>query len=205
MKFVEYQMKEMEATLRKGLRDLTWSSQRILPFLVVVKTKISDVFSALDGFRTRVHELDSKLKKFACLSLIDLTPNNLENRSSLIVQEMHARSGYVLREYNDIMMKLKKIDEHMHAQSLDLTEPIDHMIKYYDAELCRGLFEISIRSSMSWLYIWNSRKTSPDNDMTMQEGIDTIDFNLQKFSHWKSTTHSNLCLPFLDNLREHKE
>lgn len=205
IKFVEYQVKEIGATLRKGLSYLTWSSQRILPFVVAAKSKISDVFSALDGFRTRIHELDSKLKKFTCSSLIDFEPNILEKRSSIIVQDIHARSGYVLREYDDIMKKLKKIEEHMHSQSLDLTEPMENMITYYDAKLCRGLFEISVRSSISWLYIWNSRKTSADNDTTLQKGIDTIAFNFQKLSHWKSATHSNLYLSFLDDLSEQNE
>lgn len=181
-KIVESQLRVLEAMFCKGLTDLTWSSQRILPFLNTVRSKIGNISSIVTELKTKIQELDSKLKRFAGMNLIDLQTNDLENVSLSVIQDVDRRSEIAFKEYNDIIIQLNKITEKLVDQSIDLTEPIENMIAYYDAQLRNGLFEISLRSSITCFYLWN--QTSPNNDKMIEKGFDSISFNLQKLQHW---------------------
>jgi hypothetical protein len=179
-------LRVIEAIFCKGLTDLTWSSQRILPFLNTLRSEIGKISSIVTEFKTQIQELDSKFKQFAGMNLIDLQTNDRENASSSVIQDVDKRSKIALKEYNDIIIQLKKIKENLVDQSIDLTEPLENMTAYYDAQLRKGLFEISLRSSITCFYLWN--QTSPNNDKMIEKGFDSISFKLQKLQHWTPET-----------------
>ena len=190
-------MTVIEATLSKGLTDLTWSSQRILPFLNTVKSNIGDISSAINEFRTKVQELDSKLKRFTSFTIIDFQTNDNENASSPTIQDIERRSKLVLKEYNYLAMQMKKIENYMLGQSTDLIDLIKSMKEYYDTELQETLLKICLRSSINWFYVMNSGKLSPITNMMAEKGFDLIIFDLQRLQHW--TPESSKLMSIISN------